>query len=91
MLQFYKGLSGVYIELVQDEFHGEVNVGKLTGKYICNLFQLVYLSEFNEIWAPTYGMYLMNITLTSSYHMHMTESIKIYILVPNITMCDVRN
>ena len=32
LLQFYKGLSGVRIEENGGEFHGEVDVGKLSGK-----------------------------------------------------------
>ena len=32
LLHFYKGLSGVHIEHVGGEFHGEVDVGKLSGK-----------------------------------------------------------
>ena len=32
LLHFYNGLSGVRIEHVGGEFHGEVDVGKLSGK-----------------------------------------------------------
>ena len=32
VLQFYKDLSGVCIKQVGGEFHGEVDVGKLSGE-----------------------------------------------------------
>ena len=42
LLQFYKGLSGVHIEDKGGEFHGEVDVGKLSGKISICLLELAW-------------------------------------------------